>query len=307
MGSAAVRTEQYADAERFAGSGFAFFEPGTLYAERFSSRNAFDFESDAIHLGGFEGIDEEAREDILHRKCDRQAIGREGVARGKRVFDLYWSMAMQPNLAGEVERGAFAVQRILRESAEGGERNKERRKLRVIDQLDMEGLLLRRLGARDQQGQIQRYHPWCGAQFSRNRSEMVASDSADGAADIHDLRGSQIGRKRGDHAASRHGNLDVTEAQKRMAAEIDAIAPHRRDGTSGIDGNIALNEDHPGHVSGGEMPIIGTRRCCAALCCNETVALKLTCELLKRGRLEAGKDERRFDGRERGAGRKAGP
>src|SRR5258708_30343228 len=93
---------------------------------------------------------------------------------------------------------------------------------------------------------------------------MVACDRADGAADVDDFRGSKIGRKGGDHAAPRHGNLNVAETQKRMAAEIHFAGLYRGDRTSGVDGGIALNENHAGPVSRNEMSVIGLRRSCAA-------------------------------------------
>src|SRR5260370_1303320 len=102
---------------------------------------------------------------------------------------------------------------------------------------------------------------------------MVAGDGADGAADVDDFRGSKIGRKGGDHAAARHGNLNVAETQKGMAAEIDFLGSYCGDRTRGVDGGIALNENHSGHISGNEVSIIGLRRSCAALSRDEAVAL----------------------------------
>src|SRR2546427_13204636 len=116
---------------------------------------------------------------------------------------------------------------------------------------------------------------------------MVAGDGTDRAADVDNFRGGKIGRKRGDHAAARHGNLNVAEIQKRMATEINMIGLHRRDRARGIDRGIALNKNHAGHVSGNEMSIIRLRRSCAAWGRGEAVSLQLIRELLKRGRLEA--------------------
>src|SRR5260370_13809784 len=135
---------------------------------------------------------------------------------------------------------------------------------------------------------------------------MVAGDGADGAANVDDFSGSKIGRKGGDHAAARYGNLNVAEAQKGMAAEIDFLGSYCGDRTRGVDGGIALNENHAGDVSGSEMSFIGLRRSCAPLGRDEAVALELIRELLERGRLEARENERRLDRLERGAGRQAG-
>ncbi len=109
---------------------------------------------------------------------------------------------------------------------------------------------------------------------------MIAGDGADGAADVDNFCGSKIGRKRGDHAGARHGNLNVPETQKRMTTEIHAIRLHGRHRTSGVDGGIALNKNHAGHVSGNEVSIIRLRRSCPALGRYEAVALQLICELL---------------------------
>src|SRR5260370_13993488 len=134
---------------------------------------------------------------------------------------------------------------------------------------------------------------------------MVAGDGADGAANVDDFSGSKIGRKGGDHAAARHGNLNVAEAQKGMAAEIDFLGSYCGDRPRGVDGGIALNQNHSGHVSGSEMSIIRLRRSCAPLGRDEAVALELIRELLERGRLEARETEKRLDRLERAAGRQA--
>src|SRR6266581_1189787 len=54
------------------------------------------------------------------------------------------------SLAGKVKRGAFAVERILRETTEGGKSYEERSEFGVIDEFEMERLLFRRSIARDQ-------------------------------------------------------------------------------------------------------------------------------------------------------------
>src|SRR5260370_1360644 len=88
-----------------------------------------------------------------------------------------------------------------------------------------------------------------------------------------------------------------------MATEIDTVRLHRGDRARGVDGSVALNKNHSGHVAGNETPIIRPRRRRAALRRNETVALQLIRELLEGARLEAGKNQRRFDGLESGARR----
>src|SRR6266853_829278 len=91
-----------------------------------------------------------------------------------------------------------------------------------------------------------------------------------------------------------------------MAAEIDFVGSHRGDRARGVDGGIALNENHAGHISGNEMSVIRLRRSCAALGRDEAVSLQLICELLERGWLESRENERRFDGFERRTRRQAG-
>src|SRR6267143_1022503 len=91
-----------------------------------------------------------------------------------------------------------------------------------------------------------------------------------------------------------------------MAAKIDAIGLDSGDGAGGIDGGVALNENHPSHVAGGEMPVFRTRLGGAALCRNQSIALQLIGELLNGGRLKAGENERGFDGLKSGTGREAG-
>src|SRR6267143_4380771 len=59
-GGAAIRTKQHAHPKSLAGSGFPFFEPRAFNGEGFAARNAFHSEGDAVHLGGFESIDEKA-------------------------------------------------------------------------------------------------------------------------------------------------------------------------------------------------------------------------------------------------------
>src|SRR5258707_10811845 len=173
-----------------------------------------------VNLGGFEGIDEQARKNALHCQGDGQAIGRERIAWSESVFDLNRRVALQANLAGKMKCSAFPVQGILREAVERGECDEQRRKLWMIDDLEMERLLSGWRGAGDVQGQIHGNHRGRRTEFAGDGGEMVARDGANGAADVHNLCGSEIGRKCGDHAAARHGNLNVAEIQKRMAAEI---------------------------------------------------------------------------------------
>ena len=92
-----------------------------------------------------------------------------------------------------------------------------------------------------------------------------------------------------------------------MATEINAVGLHRCDRACGIDGSIALNQNHARHVSGNEPAIIRARRRRAALRRNKAVALQLVRELLQRGRLKSGENERRFNRLECRARRQTGP
>src|ERR1700752_208857 len=89
-----------------------------------------------------------------------------------------------------------------------------------------------------------------------------------------------------------------------MTTEVDLISFDGGDGTGGVDGGVALHQDHPGHVTGGEMSVVRTRRGASPWGGDKPVALKLTGKLLNGGGRKAGKDERRLDGFERGAGGK---
>ena len=66
-------------------------------------------------------------------------------------------------------------------------------------------------------------------------------EGEEGRIDVDSIIEGEIGRKRGDHAAAGHGNLNVTETQKRMATEIDAVGLHRGDRARGVDGSVALD------------------------------------------------------------------
>src|SRR5258708_13471859 len=107
--------------------------------------------SDAIPVGGLEGIDEKASENSVQGEGDGEGSGRGRIGGRERVFDLHRSVALQANLAGKVKRGAFAVERILRETTEGGKSYEERSEFGVIDEFEMERLLFRRSIARNQQ------------------------------------------------------------------------------------------------------------------------------------------------------------
>src|SRR5258708_6487662 len=137
------------------------------------------------------------------------------------------------------------------------------------------------------------------AEAAGKRGEMVACNGADGASDIHDFCGSEVGRKRGEHAAARHRNLDVAEIQKRMPAKKNAVCLHCGYGTGGIDGRVALYQNHSGHIARNNVPVVRTGRGGSTLRGNEPVALDLRGELLESGGLKSGEDQRGLDGRQR--------
>src|SRR6267378_4044148 len=134
-----------------------------------------------------------------------------------------------------MERGAFSVYRILRETVKRGDGHEQGRELGMIDDLEMQ-FLLADFGIH---AEVERNHRWRSAEPAGDSGEMVAGNSADGAADIHDFRGSKIGRERGEHAAARHRNLNVTEIQKRMPAKKNAVRLYRGDGAGRINGRVA--------------------------------------------------------------------
>src|ERR1700730_11339080 len=115
--------------------------------------------------------------------------------------------------------GAFAVDGILREAVEGRQRDQEGRELRVIDELEVKFFLTSTGG----DGEIEGDHGGRSAKLTGNGSEMVAGDSPDGPADIDDFRGGERRGERSDHAAARHGERNVAEAEERMTTKIDAV------------------------------------------------------------------------------------
>src|SRR6266850_2943881 len=170
----------------------------------------------------------------------------------------------------------------------------------------MKHLLFGRAGLVGHRGEVERNHRRGRAELAGDGSEVITSDGADGAADVNDFRGGKVGRERGNHAAARQWQLNIAETQKRMAAKIDAIGLDSGDSAGGIDGGVALNENHPSHLAGGKMRVFRTRLGSAALRRNQAVALQLIGELLNGGGLKAGKNEGGFDGFKSGAGREAG-
>src|SRR6267378_5888182 len=130
-----------------------------------------------------------------------------------------------------MERGAFSVYRILRETVECGDGYEQGRELGMIDDLEMQ-FLLADFGI---DAEVERNHRRGSAEPAGDSGQMVAGDGADGAADIHDFRGSEVGRKRGEHAAARHRNLHVSEIQKRMPAKKNAIGLYCGNSAGGID------------------------------------------------------------------------
>src|SRR5712671_217474 len=194
-----------------------------------------------------------------------------------------------------MQRRTFPIDRILRETVKGSDGDEQGSQLGMIDDFEMQ-FLLADFGIH---AEVERNHRWRSAEPAGDSGEMVAGNSADGASDVHDFRGSEVGRKRGEHAAARHRNLDVAEIQKRMPAKKNAVRLHCGYGTGGIYRRVALYQNHSGHVAGDNVPIVRTRRGGSALRRNEAIALDLRGELLEGGGLKSGEDQRRLDGRER--------
>src|SRR5437660_8520352 len=118
-----------------------------------------------------------------------------------------------------MECGAFSVYRILSEAVECGDGHEQRRELWMIDDLEMQ-FLLADFGIH---AEVERNHRWRSAEPAGDSGQMITGDGADGAADIHDFRGSEVGRKSGEHAAAGHRNLNVAKIQKRMSAKKNAV------------------------------------------------------------------------------------
>ena len=219
-------------------------------------------------------------------------------------------MTLQANLAGKMQSGALAVERILGKAAKGSNGDEKWSELRMIDKFEVEFLFsdsaLGRIVAGDEQCEIKRDHGGRSAEFAGDSCEMVAGDRADGTADIDDLRRSEIGGKCSDDSAAGHGNRDIAEVHKRVATEIDPVGFDRGDGARGIDGGVALDQNHTSHVARNEMGILRTRCRCAALRRDEAIGLKLIRKLLNRGGLKTRENQRSLDGLKRGAKRQAG-
>src|SRR6266852_6491987 len=196
-----------------------------------------------------------------------------------------------------MQRCAFSVDRILRETVKRGDSYEQRRELGMIDDLEMQFLLADFCI----HAEVERNHRWRSAEPARDGGQMVASDGADGAANIYDFRGSEVRGKRSKHVAARHRNLYVAEIQERMSAKKNAVRLHCGDGAGGIDGRVALYQHHSCHVAGDNMTIIRARCGGSALRRNEAIALDLGGELLQRGGLKSGEDKRSLDWRERRA------
>src|SRR5882724_12487819 len=81
-----------------------------------------------------------------------------------------------------------------------------------------------------------------------------------------------------------------------MPAEIDSVSLDRGDGAGGVDGGIALDENHSGHVTGCQLFVVGARSGSAALSCYEAIILDLRGKLLERRGLKARENQRRANG-----------
>ena len=86
-----------------------------------------------------------------------------------------------------------------------------------------------------------------------------------------------------------------------MAAEIDFVGLNGGNGAGGVDGGVALDQNHSGHVTGCQLLVVGARSGGAPLRGHEAVILDLRGELLERRGLESGEDQRGGDGLQRGA------
>src|SRR5260370_17516332 len=109
-----------------------------------------------------------------------------------------------------MQRGPLAVERILGQAIKGSNSDEKRGELRMIDEFEVEFLFpdsaLGRIVAGDEQCKIERDHGWSSAEFAGDRSEMIAGDRPDRAANIDDLGRSQIRGKRRYDAAPAHRN-----------------------------------------------------------------------------------------------------
>ena len=89
-----------------------------------------------------------------------------------------------------------------------------------------------------------------------------------------------------------------------MAAKEHAVRLDRGYSTRGIDRRVSLYQNHARHVTRHQMTVLWAGSRGAPLRGHEAVALNLARELLERGRLKAGEDQRRLDRLQRRAGGK---
>src|SRR5690348_4343688 len=148
-----------------------------------------------------------------------------------------------------MKRGAFAIERVLRQAVENREAHEQRRELWVVHHFEVK-LLLRAAG---DEREVERNHWRRRAELASNSGEMVAGDGADGAADVDDFGGGEFGGKGSDDLGASHGELDVAETQEGVPAEVDLIGADCGYGARGTDRGVPLNENHACHVPGDEM------------------------------------------------------
>src|SRR5271170_5593605 len=204
-----------------------------------------------LDVGNFVVVGEQAAKNVLHDEGDGHAIGDQGVGRRESALQFHRDVTLDLDFTGEVERIAFAVDRVLRQAVEGGHGDEKRGQLRMIDHLEVQFFF----GRTGDEGEIEGDHGGRRAEFAGDSGEVVARDGADRPADVYDFGGGEGGGERSHHGAAGHGHLDIAEVQERVAAQEDAIVPDGRDGTSGVDGHVAADKDHACHFTRGEVRV----------------------------------------------------
>src|SRR5258708_39960106 len=112
-----------------------------------------------------------------------------------------------------MERGAFFVYRILRETVECGDGYEQGRELGMIDDLEMQ-FLLADFGIH---AEVERNHRRRSAEPAGNGGEMGSREGARGAAPLPGFSGKEGRKERAEHQAPRPWELDGAREQKTKA------------------------------------------------------------------------------------------
>ena len=172
------------------------------------------------------------------------AVGLSVLAGCERIFDLYRRVSLQSNFARQVQRGSFAIDHILRDAVEGGERNEQRRELGMIHHLEVPVFCPRPL------------------EDSRSMSSGAAPSFGDGGRMIHDRQPT--------FTIFVEASADARVVTTRLRAMGSCTSPRFRKGCppqirdqlnrGEATSKRRLHQYHAGHVAGVAARIVETWR-----------------------------------------------